>query len=97
MMENDHPVACLKLLDIPAGSHHYTRGFVAVYARRRQQIVFDFLEIRVANPAGLHAHKQFTGADFGRRYLLDSDDAIALIDCGPHSRGDRDLKIGNWQ
>ena len=95
MMEHHNPVARLKFPDIPARSHHYTRGFMAVYAWRRQQIIFDLLQIRVANSASLHAHKYFTMSDFGRRNLLDSDHAIALIDCGPHSRGHRDLKIGN--
>ena len=50
---------------------------VAVDAGRGQQVVFDFLEIGVADAAGFHTNEDLTRADFGRVDGVDGDDGVA--------------------
>ena len=55
----------------PAPSaHHNACSLMSIDARRGQKVVFDFLEIGMADSAGFHAHENFAWSDFGNGHLL---------------------------
>ena len=51
------------LLTSPPGCRHHARRLMPKNAGRSQQIVFDLLQIGVADAARLHAHQDFPWAD----------------------------------
>ena len=66
MVEDDDAVAGLEFRDVGAHVRDHARGLMAVNARRGEQVVFDLLEIGVADAAGFHADEDFARADLGR-------------------------------
>ena len=74
-MKRHHAIARPELGDAAAHRGHHAGGLVPVDARRRQQIVFDLLQIGVADAASFHADQNLAGADRRRRDLLHGDDA----------------------
>jgi hypothetical protein len=54
-MEDDDAIAGRKVSYTRAGCCHHSGCFVAKDARRSQKVVFDLFEIRMADPAALHA------------------------------------------
>ena len=67
----------------PTARHHSGR-FMAVNARRRQQVVFDLLQIGVADAAGFHPDQDLARPDGGRGDLLDATTLCAAIYGGMH-------------
>ena len=63
----------LIIRDIRATAADHAGGLMAVDSGRRQQIVFDFLEIGVADAAGFHPNQNLAGANFGRVDLVDGN------------------------
>lgn len=63
----------------------YPGRLMAVNTRRRQEVMFDLLEIGVANPAAFHAHQNFISPDNGRFDRPNLDPAMADIDCRAHA------------
>jgi hypothetical protein len=93
-----HPIAGFELGDAAADRSHHTRGFVSVYARRCQQVVFDLFQIGMADAAGLNTNEDFPRPDAGRRDLFQLDHAGAAIDRGMHGLRDRaPIRIGSRQ
>ena len=85
MVEDDHAVAGRVIADACADGCHHAGGFMAENARRGEQIVFDFLEIGVADAAAFHANQQLAGADGRASGLrLHRDFAVAGVDGGLH-------------
>jgi hypothetical protein len=71
---------------------------MAVDARRSEQVVLDFLEVCVANPAGLDANQDLAGADGWRWNPLHANHAAAAINGGVHGfRDDESVRIGSRQ
>ena len=64
VVEDDDAVAGFELRDVGAHMRYNSGGLVAVNARRRQQVVFNFFQIGVTDAAGFHANEDFAGADF---------------------------------
>ncbi len=63
-MEGEHAVAGFEFGYVRAHCGHHARGFMSIDAGRRQQIVFDLLEIGVADAASLHADQNFAAAQW---------------------------------
>jgi hypothetical protein len=78
-VEDDDSVARLKFRDAAADFRNDPRRLMSVNSRRRQQIVFDFLEVGVADAARFDANEHLARADFGYRNRLHFHHAIALI------------------
>ena len=84
-MKNDHAIARHELAhDSFADGGDDARGFMAVDAGRRQKIVFDLLQIGVADATALDANQDLARADDGSFNGLDRDPALAPIDSGLH-------------
>jgi len=64
--------------------YHHSGGLVTVDARRRQEIVFNLFEIRVANTARLYGDEDFARADIRDRDGLDSNRTVAAINSSAH-------------
>ncbi len=89
VMEDDDAIAGGESPHAAADGRHYARRLMSKDARRREQVVFDLLEIGVADPAALHADQQFARSDGRRRHLLHRHHAVAGIDRGAHCNGRR--------
>ena len=85
VVEDDHAVAGLEAHDGRADLCDDAGGFVAVDARRRQEVVFDLLEVGGANTAGFNPNENLPVADFRGVNLVDRDNAVAAIDGGAHT------------
>ena len=85
MVEHDDAVARFVFGNVTARGGDDTGRLMAVDARRREQIVFDFFEIGMADAAGLDADKNLSVTDGGRADLVDRDDAVAAINGGAHA------------
>ena len=92
VMEDDDTIADGKSAHARARGCHDASRLVAKNARRRKQIVFDLLEIGVADTAAFHADEELARPDGGRRHLLHRYPAFAGVDRGPHHIGH-----GNWR
>ena len=81
----------------PPYADHHTSRLMSIDARRGQKVVFDFLQIGVADPAGLHAHQYLARSDFRRGHLFHGDDTLAFVHSRVHSWRDTPVRIGNRQ
>ena len=86
-MENDDTIAGLELCDAAADLGDNTRCLMPVNSRRGKQIVFDFLEIGVADATGFDAYEHLARADFRHRNRFHFHLAIAAVHGGVHVAG----------
>lgn len=92
VMEDNDAVAGFDARDPGSDTGHYTRGLVSVNAWGSEQVVFDLLEIGMADAAGFDADKDFAGTDFGGADGIDRNEGVAAIDGGLHMGGDHRFK-----
>ena len=59
---------------------------MSVDSRRRQEIMLDFLEVRMADAAGFNAYKDFAGTGLWNGNLLKGDSLLSRVYCCPHHR-----------
>ncbi len=76
VMERHHPVARCEPGDAAAHRGHYARCLVAVNARRSQQVVFDLLEVGMADAACLDTDENLARTDLRRRDLFHRNYAV---------------------
>ncbi len=86
VVKGDDAVAGEEIANTRPGGDHHAGGFVAVDTGRRKQIIFDFFEIGVTDPAAFDADQELARADLRRRDLLHRDGALASVDGSAHGR-----------
>src|SRR5580698_3867637 len=90
MVEDDDPVARREIPHSGPGRGHYARRLMPVDSWRRQQVIFDFLEVGMADPTALDANQELSQPDLRRWDVLHRYRAAAGVDRGPHTgRGGR--------
>src|ERR1017187_939329 len=82
---------------ISPGAHYHSSRLMSIDAWRGQKVVFDFLQIGVADPTSFHAHQDFARSDFRNGHLLDGDDTLAFVHSRVHGWRDTPVRIGNRQ
>ncbi len=98
VVEGHHAVAGFEFGNARAHGGHHAGGFMPINARRRQQVVFDLLEVGMADSAGFHADQNFAGPNGRSGNLFDGDDTLASINRRVHGVGDcASVRIGNRQ
>jgi hypothetical protein len=97
VVKHYHAIAGRKSIHLLPGAHYHSSGLMSIDAWRGQKVVFDLLQIRVADATSFHAHQYLARADFGDRHLLDGDDTLALVYSRVHGRRDTPVRIGNRQ
>jgi hypothetical protein len=87
VMEDNDAIAGFESGDVGTHVRYDARGFVTEDTRRSEQVVFDLLEIGVADATGFDADQDFAGANFGSADSIDRDETVAAIHGGLHLRG----------
>src|SRR5262249_52136390 len=70
VVKDHYAIARRKAFHALSHLRHHTGGLMPVDPRRRQQIVFNLLEIGMADAAGFDAHQNLAGPDLGSRDVL---------------------------
>jgi hypothetical protein len=89
MMKNNYAVARRIPGYTGADRCHNTGSFVTIDAWRSEKVVFDFLEIGMADPTAFDADQNLARRDGGCGDRLNRYAAMTEIDSGPHQTGRR--------
>jgi hypothetical protein len=84
VMEDDHSIAGSEPAHARAHRSHLSRRFMAKNSRRGVRSAGDFLQVRAAHAARMHAQKQFARSDLRYGNALQANIIDAAINRGQH-------------
>src|SRR5450755_3085049 len=97
MVKNHYAIAGNVLRDIASRAHYHSGGLMSIDAGRGQKVVFDFLQVGMADSTRFHAHQDFARSDLRYGHLLDAYDTLAFVHSRVHRRRNTPVRIGNRQ